>query len=204
MKLILSSCDFNNDRSKQTIIDNVCKPLKDCKLLFIPNEKADKQRIYSNKYYNRLKKHGFLKENIHVFDDKKAENFLNLDIDLIYVGGGNTFGTFKKIKESNFDKAIVDYIKKGVIYIGGSCGAHIVSQNISHLLNLCDNYCGLEDFEGLKLLDGVIIVHYNEIEFNPDKRKRIYENLLSEGKYKVYKLTNEESLVVTDDKVIIC
>ena len=40
MKLILSSCDFRNEKSKRTILDNLSKPIDQCKLLFIPNEKA--------------------------------------------------------------------------------------------------------------------------------------------------------------------
>lgn len=40
MKLILSSCDFRNEKSKKTIIDNLSKPIEQCKLLFFPNEKA--------------------------------------------------------------------------------------------------------------------------------------------------------------------
>ena len=203
MKLILSSCDFHNEHSKKVIIDNIDKPLEECKLLFIPNEKADDQRIYSNKYYNRLKKHGFLKENIYIFDDKKADNFKNLNIDLIYVGGGNTFATFKKIKDSHFDEAIKEYINRGVIYIGGSCGAHIVSKNIEHLLSFDDNYCHLDDFNGLGLFNGVLVVHYDEEGFDPEKRRILYENLLKENKYNVYKLTNNDSLIVNDDKITL-
>lgn len=204
MKLILSSCDFHNEKSKQVIIDNVEKPLEECKLLFIPNEKADNQRIYSNKYYNRLKKHGFLRENIYVFDDKKAANFINLDIDLIYIGGGNTFATLKKIRDSGFDKTIIDYVKSGVIYIGGSCGAHIAGRDVSHLLPFDENYCELTNFDGLGLLDGVFIVHFGEADFNPEKREEVYRQLVMENKYPVYKLTNEDSLVVVDNKIIRC
>lgn len=204
MKLILSSCDFHNEKSKQVIIDNVEKPLEECKLLFIPNEKADNQRIYSNKYYNRLKKHGFLKENIYVFDDKKAANFLNLNIDLIYIGGGNTFATLKKIRDSGFNKAIIDYVKSGVIYIGGSCGAHIIGRDVSHLLPFDENYCELANFEGLGLFDGVFIVHFGEADFNPEKREEVYRKLVMENKYPVYKLTNEDSLVVINNKIIRC
>ena len=196
MKLILSSLDFHNEKSRQAIIDNIDKPLEESKLLFIPNEKADDQRIYSNKYYNRLKKLGFTKENIYVFDHKKPDNFKNLNIDLIYVGGGNTFATLQKLRESGFDKELIRYIKSGVTYIGGSCGAHIVSQNIEHLLPFDDNYVNLTDFSGLGLIDGVFLVHFNEPEFNPEKRREVYEKLLQESKYKVYTLTNEDTLVV--------
>lgn len=40
MKLILSSCDFRNDNARKTIINNLNKPIDQCKLLYIPNEKA--------------------------------------------------------------------------------------------------------------------------------------------------------------------
>ena len=200
MKLILSSLDFHNEKSKQAIVDNIDKPLEDSKLLFIPNEKADDQRIYSNKYYNRLKKLGFNKENIYVFDDKKASNFTNLNIDLIYVGGGNTFATLKKLRDCGFDKALISYIKNGVTYIGGSCGAHIVGQNIEHLLPFDENYVNLTDFSGLGLVDGIFIVHYDAEEYGPELRREVYQRLVNENKYKVYKLTNEDTLVVEDNK----
>ena len=47
MKLILSSCDFDNKNSRNRIIENINKPLNKCKVLFIPNEKATKEKIYS-------------------------------------------------------------------------------------------------------------------------------------------------------------
>ena len=200
MKLILSSLDFHNEKSRQAIIDNIDKPLEDCRLLFIPNEKADDQRIYSNKYYNRLKKLGFSKENIYVFDDKKASNFVNLDIDLIYVGGGNTFATIKKLRDSGFDKELIRYIKSGVTYVGGSCGAHIVGQNIEHLTPFDENYVKLTDFRGLGLVDGIFIVHYDAEEYGPELRREAYQRLVNENKYIVYKLTNEDTLVVKDNK----
>ena len=45
MKLILSSCDFRNDNARKTIIDNLSKPISQCKLLYIPNEKATFETI---------------------------------------------------------------------------------------------------------------------------------------------------------------
>ena len=147
MKLILSSCDFLNHNSRQTIIDNLDKELNDCKVLFIPNQKATYEKIHSEKYYNRLKEDGFLKkENIYIFDESESEKCRNLDIDIIYISGGNTFATLDKIRKANFENYIKEYIKKGVIYIGGSCGAHIVTKNIEHLLELDDNYIGITKY----------------------------------------------------------
>ena len=201
MKLILSSCDFINDNSRKVINDNV--DVANSKVLFIPNEKATKELINSDKYYKRLYKDGFTENNIYIFDEENANQFINLDIDVIYVGGGNTFATLKKIKDSGYDKYIINYINNGVIYIGGSCGAHIVTKNIEHLLDLDNNYCNLDDYKGLGLLDGIIIPHFNEVDYEPEKRMELYNKLITENKNKVYTLTNSESIIVNNDIIEI-
>lgn len=201
MKLILSSCDFINDNSRKVINDNV--DVANSKVLFIPNEKATKELINSDKYYKRLYKDGFTENNIYIFDEENAIQFINLDIDVIYVGGGNTFATLKKIKDCGFDKYIINYINNGVIYIGGSCGAHIVTKNIEHLLDLDNNYCNLDDYNGLGLLDGIIIPHFNEVDYEPEKRMELYNKLITENKNKVYTLTNSESIIVNNDIIEI-
>lgn len=194
MKLILSSCDFLNINSRNTIINNVHKKLSDCKVLFIPNEEANEDLINSNKYYDRLYKDGFTnKSNIYVYNEKKTDEFRNLDIDIIYIGGGNSFATLAKIKKNNFIEDIHHYIEKGVVYIGGSCGAHIASKNIKHVLNFDDNEVNLSDYKALGVFDGIIIPHYDK------SRRKIYKELLKEKEYNVYALTNNDSIVVTND-----
>lgn len=190
MKLILSSCDFRNDKAKQTIIDNLDKPIDQCKLIFIPNEKASMQAIHSEMYYLRMQEFGFVRENILVFDYWNAEQFLDLDIDIIYISGGNTFKTLQRIRDCGFDKEIINYVKSGVIYIGGSAGAHIASANIEHVENFDSLPDGYTDFNGLGLFDGILVCHYT------DDRKALYEKLQSNGKYKVYALADDESLVI--------
>ena len=203
MKLILSSSDFINEHSKQVIINNIDKELSDNKVLFIPNEKATKEKIKSDKYYDRLYRDGFTnRANIYIFDETEADRFRNLNIDLIYVSGGNTFATLDKIRKCGFDKDIINYIKNGVIYIGGSCGAHIVTKNIKHLEKLDDNYLNIKDYNALGMFDGIIIPHYNEEDYNSELRKQVYNKLVNENKYKVYALTNDDSLVIIDDTII--
>ena len=190
MKLILSSCDFRNDNAKKTIIDNLSKPIEQCKLLFIPNEKATYEAIHSEKYYLRMQKFGFARVNIKIFDYYNAQQFINLDLDVIYISGGNTFATLKRIKDCDFDKQIIRYLKSGVLYIGGSAGAHIVTQNIEHIAAFDSIPDGMNDFNGLGLFDGIFICHYTE------ERKALYDKLKAESKYKVYALKDDESLVV--------
>lgn len=189
MKLILSSCDFRNCNSQEVIMDNIPCRIDKCKLLFIPNEKATQEAISGSIYYDRMQEFGFKKENIYVFDHNTPDKFKDLDIDVIYISGGNTFGTLDKIRKCNFDKEIIRYVKSGVVYIGGSAGAHIVSKNIQHIEKYDANTVGITDFSGLGLFDGVLICHYT------DARKEDYVNLSANSEFKAYALTDEDSIV---------
>ena len=190
MKLILSSCDFRNESSRQAIFDNLDKPINECRLLFIPNEKATYEGIHSEKYYLRMQEFGFDKDNIRVFDYYNPKRFIGLDIDVIYISGGNTFETLKRIKYCGFDKEIIRYVESGVIYIGGSAGAHIATQNIEHIAAFDSIPGGMNDFNGLGLLNGVLICHYTM------ERKELYDKLISKNKYKVYALGDDDSLII--------
>lgn len=190
MKLILSSCDFRNKKARQTIIDNLDKPLEQYKLLFIPNEKATVQAIQGEMYYLRIQEFGFARDNILVFDYWNTKRFLNLDIDIIYISGGNTFKTLQRIRDCGFDKEIINYVKSGVVYIGGSAGAHIASLSVEHVANFDSVPDGYTNFKGLGLFDGISVCHYTS------DRKPLYDKLQADGKYKVYALTDDDSLVI--------
>lgn len=191
MKLILSSCDFSNEASKNTIIANLGKPISDCRVLFIPNEKADSCLIAGGLYHDRVAAFGFNRENVFVFDHNYADDFKNLDIDCIYISGGNTFGTIEKIKRTGFDSVIVNYVKSGVVYIGGSAGAHIATKNIEHVQRYDSNDVNLTDFSGLGLFDGILVCHYNY------QRKYDYETLCRESEYNVFYMTDGDSIIYT-------
>ena len=192
MKLILSSCDFGNPASARFIIDHLCKPISESKVLYFPNEKVTTEKIKSGKYEARVAEFGFQKKNIHVANYFDPTPFLNLDIDVIYISGGNTFGTMKLIRDSGFDQAIMDYVHRGVIYIGGSAGAHIATADLSHVAKYDKDTFGLTDFSGLGLYQGILVCHYTE------DRKSDFDALSSLGKYHVITLSDEQSIVVKD------
>ena len=54
MRLILSSCDFHNDQSRRRIFDNLGAAAEDCRILFIPNEKATPEKLASGRYVGWL------------------------------------------------------------------------------------------------------------------------------------------------------
>lgn len=192
MKLILSSCDFGNPTSARFIIDNLCKPIFDCKVLYFPNEKVTPEKIKSGKYEARVAAFGFQKKNIYVVNYFDPVPFFDLDIDIIYISGGNTFGTLKLIRDSGLDKGIVDYVNRGVVYVGGSAGAHIATADIAHVAKYDKGTFGLTDFSGLGLYNGILICHYTE------ERKVDFDTLDSLGKYRVIALRDDQSIVIKD------
>ena len=197
MKLILSSCDFKNENSKQFILDNIPKPLEEIRVLFMPDECASKKEILSDKFYDRLVSYGFKRENITVLNYYDADSFKNLDIDMLYLSGGNTFSVLHRIRKHGFQTAMIDYIKKGVIYVGGSAGAHIVSANLEHVLKYDQNTAKITDFSGLNLFDGILVCHFT------NERQAHFEALMAESKYKVVALSNDESLLICKDNEIL-
>ena len=192
MKLILSSCDFGNETSRKVILENLQKPISECRLLFIPNEKATPEIIATSLYSDRMCAHGFSLENIFIFDHTRPQDFKRLPIDVIYISGGNTFGTLDKLRKCGFDKDIINYVDSGVTYIGGSAGAHIATKSIEHVAEYDENNVGLSDYSGLGLFDGILVCHYTY------HRKHHLDNLISDGKYNVQFLTDSDSIIIDD------
>lgn len=189
-KIILSSCDFRNRESAQCIYDNLPFPINQCKVLYFPNEKATGDTIKSNKFYHRLSEFGFDIKNIHIYNYFAPADFdMHNHIDVIYISGGNTFGTLKRIKDSKADKIIFDCLSRGSTYIGGSAGAHIASRSIQHVAKYDIETFGLTDFSGLNLFDGILICHYSEL------REKDYITLTEQGEQNVIKLRDQDSLV---------
>lgn len=193
IKLILSSCDFGHPESAKFIYNHLPKSAENCRILFFPNEKATESTIKSGKYETRLSILGFQKKNIYVADYFNPAPYCDLDIDAIYISGGNPFGTMKRIRESGLDKAIINYVQNGVLYIGGSAGAHIASANLSHVAKYDTDTFGLIDFSGLALFRGILICHYTE------ERKEDRLSLIADGKYTVKALKDGESILIREE-----
>ena len=189
-KILLSSCDFRNGESAKCIYDNLPHLIGQCKVLYFPNEKATEEAIKSKIFYQRLSEFGFSQENIYVFNYfSPAEFDANTHIDVIYISGGNTFGTLKRIRESKAEKVILDCLSRGAMYIGGSAGAHIASRSIQHVAKYDVDTYGLMDFSGLRLFDGILLCHYSDL------REQDYMALIEAGEQNIIKLRDQDFIV---------
>lgn len=191
-KLILSSCDFGHPASAACIRANLPKPIEACRVLFFPNEKATAEAIRGGKYVRRLAGYGFSEANIRVFDYFSPTSFAFPAIDVIYISGGNTFGTMRRLRASGGDQIIRSCVQAGAAYIGGSAGAHIASADIAHVRQYDADIFGLDDFSGLGLFDGILICHADET------RQTDADRLRQSGR-RVIVLTDADVIVIDTD-----
>ena len=135
---------------------------------------------------------GFVKENIILSGQQKNHQEVS-DCDIYYCTEGNTFEVLAILRERGLDRAIKEGFAKGnKIYIGCSAGALIAGVSIEEAKSLDRNFVRMDDFEGLGLLDGIIIPHCTKSEL----KSYVSNNPGIEEKYKtILSVSNEESLV---------
>ncbi|HEY3250887.1 MAG TPA: Type 1 glutamine amidotransferase-like domain-containing protein [Ignavibacteria bacterium] len=117
----------------------------------------------------------------------------------IYIGGGNTYSLLDNIRFHKFDRMLARYYKDGGIIYGGSAGAIIFGRDIQTAGFGSDadrNYVGLEEFEGLNLVNGYSIqCHYSTYD---DKEIVRYAK---KHKINVIALPDDTGLVVEGKKM---
>ncbi len=114
--------------------------------------------------------------------------------DAIYIGGGNTFKLLKSIKESGFDKKLVNYYKKGGTIYGGSAGAIIFGKDVSIAL-ICKekdkNKVKISDTRGMNLVKNFDI----QCHFEDDQIKE-HQEYIKKTKRNVIAIPEESALFI--------
>jgi len=199
-KLLLTSASFKNSEITKAFLDLFNKELSQIKVLFIPTAANSKGAWrYVEKSREELKSLGIKLENIFELDCDKAINEDELeDIGLIYVCGGNTFHLLCKLRESGFDKKIIELVNGGVVYVGVSAGSILAGPNIEISGSGSDrdpNKVDLKDLSALNLTNKIVFPHYT------DKEKVTIDKLKKKYKDDVIPLTDEQALLIRGDKV---
>lgn len=96
-------------------------------------------------------------------DDHRPEELTRDEVDLIFVGGGNTFRLLDHLRQHGFIEPVRQFWMTGGDYYGGSAGAVLACEEIAIAEGHDANEPGLEDLSALGLLTGVAILpHFTE------------------------------------------
>ena len=177
------------------------KDLKDCKnIIFIPggmgkNSKTDK---YVNTDVEWFREIGIDIENVDIFDVNMNEETLEEKInnaDIIFLMGGDTIGQFEFISKLDISEKIKEF--QGAV-IGVSAGA-INLGNIS----ICSK--DIDDgVENTKIYEGIGRIDYTfEPHFEISNCELLKNELFpASNKFKIYGITNDTALKVSNEKEI--
>ena len=117
----------------------------------------------------------------------------------IYLGGGNTFRLLYLMRSTGFDQALLRFARTGGAVYGGSAGAIVLGREIGTSAHLDANRVGLDNLDGLNLLDGYAMwCHYQ-----PDEDGRIREYIQRTG-YPVAALSEKSGICLHDGQMRAC
>jgi len=199
MKLLLTSTGISNQTIANALVTLVGKETSQIKVAVIPTaanvELGNKSWLIEENLVS-LQKYGI--EWIDIVDisaEGVAWKNRLADVDVVLVGGGNTFHLLNQVRKTDFDKWLYANLDTKV-YVGVSVGATLVtpSMGITSLHSEDIDYIGLDDLTGLGFVDFEISVHTPESvshEANREYLKTINNDL--------YALDNKSAIVVDGD-----
>lgn len=170
MKLYLSSYRIPTPDDLARLIG---KNFADTKAALIPNAQdyyAGRARAF--KINNLVVAYETLGMNVDIVDLRDFDSAEKLksalaSYDLLWAMGGNTFCLRYEMRRSGFDNAILDLLKKGVVFAGDSAGALVAGTSIGGI-ETADEPAYAEQVikEGLNLVPYVILPHVDNPEFS--------------------------------------
>lgn len=196
-KILLTSAGFENPIVGNEFLNLVNKTPSIIKVLFIPTaSRTEEELYYVKKSKEELLSFGIEEKNIITFnlDYDLSKEELNR-FDAIYVCGGNTFYLLHRVRETKFDKVIMDFVSSGKVYVGVSAGSLLAGPNIKIKDLYKDNDIGIKDFRGLNLTNITVIPHYTE------EAKEKIEQIKEDIKYEIITLTDNQALLIIDEDI---
>jgi len=181
------------------------RPAKGMKLAFIPTagDPYGDNKPWMDADRAELVELGFLVTDFDLKDKNETDTRAELSkYDVIFVAGGNVYYLLDYARKSGFLTVVRELVNNGTIYIGSSAGSYLACPTIEAAgwKHADRNVVGLKDLRALGLVDFIVVAHY-EPELSED-----IEAHKKSTKYPVIILTDQQMVVVTDDKneVVSC
>jgi len=123
----------------------------------------------------------------------------NLDeYDFVFVSGGNTFYLAYRLRETGWDKKLIEYIQAGGVYAGSSAGSIILMDNIEHFSSADDPAKAPRACGGLNLIKEAVIPHADSEKYT-ELMDGIADNYRNDG-FEVISLNDDQVLVIDGDE----
>lgn len=175
--------------------------LKNKKIAFVANA-ADVYECKDFIYFDRkrLLDYGakLIDVDLRIVNGKKLHAVLS-DVDVIFVGGGNTFYLLEVMKKSGFDKMVKKLLDSGIVYVGSSAGSCVVAPNITPIsaLDEPEKAKSLKSYKALNLTRTLVLPHINNKRYGPIclEIKKKYEK-----KYDLELLRDNQVLIINERK----
>lgn len=206
MKLFLSSLAISKSQAEHFEL-LVGKPAEQIKLALVENAAdvyAEDSRDWVVEHRNAIVNNGYQIEQIDLHNYSNDLDGLEQKlsgVDAVWMGGGNTYYLRWLLQDTGIDKVLIKLIKEdGLVYGGGSAGAIITGPTIKHF-EKADNPDEAPEmiYEGLNLINEVIVPHTDNEKFE-NVMKEIILSLEKDG-YKTIPITDEEAIIVNNDKL---
>ena len=139
-------------------------------------------------------------EDLDLKEKKQSElEKILADKDIVFVNGGNTFYLLHWIRKSGFNKVIVDFLKRGGVYVGVSAGSYVACTTIEHAMwkHQDRNRVGITDLTALNLVPFLITAHFEE------KYRRVIDSAAKRTQYPIVALNDKQAILVEGKKVKI-
>jgi peptidase E len=147
-------------------------------------------------YYDLMNQLECRPRHLRLFQPSRVDSFEEylLDMDAIYVGGGNTLNMLAVWKEQGIDKVLQKALKKGIVLGGGSAGAMCWFEQ-----GCTDSRPGkLTAMECLGWLPGSACPH-----FDLEKRRAAYPELVQTGNLKDGLACDEGAGILFEDEKLV-
>ena len=171
------------------------------KLVFIDTAgEPEEEKQWIEEDRSGLEKAGF-KITDYTLTGKSAKDIADdlEGFDVIHVNGGDTFYLLIQARKSGFDKIVKELVGQGVIYAGSSAGSYLVCPTIeaSNWKPADKPRFGITDLTAINLAPFIMTAH-----FTPEYAD-IIKQAASSCQYPVKILTDQQAMVVVDDKITL-
>lgn len=170
------------------------------KIIFIPTAgNVEPYTGFIDEGIEMLKSLGYELEIIDI--SKFDEDYLKdrfLKTECICISGGNTFYLLQELKKKNLVDVLFKRIKEGLLYIGESAGAIIMSKSIEYNQIMDDKSIAseLDNYGGLNVFDHYVLPHIGEYPFEETAQKTLD---IYQDKIPLVPINNQEAILVDNN-----